>query len=153
MLRFNRTVLLGSLACVAVAGCEEPPPGGPQRSLKSHPKAFDRMMRLRKRELFDTNVVATHQAIVCETGRLIRVFGDREFTRRMVAVKDSIARLPVDARRRNEVDSLIVMESYGIDGAVCDSLNAIADREDPIRKDNLPPPESEDSILKELTRP
>lgn len=71
----------------------------------------------------------------------------------MLGVRDSTARLRVDARRRNEVDSLLGTSDYAVDGPVCDSLNAIAGREDPIRKDNLPPPESEDSILKELTRP
>jgi hypothetical protein len=87
-----------------------------------------------QRELTDTNPVPTAQLISCEIARLGDAFGSDEMQRRMYSAEDSILKTPALRARADSVDAKLGGPdgSYEIAGPLCDSLNAIANREDPI---------------------
>jgi hypothetical protein len=123
---------IGTLLTAVLASCSPPRPTDPPRTLASHPRAFDRYARLLQRELVDTNPVATGQLIACEINRLGFVFGSDEVRRRMYPVEDSVWATPALRARADSIDVKLGGHSYEGVGPLCDSLNAIANREDPI---------------------
>ena len=114
--------------------CSEPPPQGPPRTLATYPHAADRYARLLQRQLTDSNPIEVQQELSCEAGRLVDVLGGDEMRLRITGVEDSVYRTPAARAARARVEEIVSGRSYEVGGALCDSLNAIADREDPIVK-------------------
>jgi hypothetical protein len=125
---------------IAQAGCKPPPPKGPATSLQMHPRAADRLARLLRQQLADSDPVAQQRLIQCESTRLaealVRDLGDPagldEFLRRSQGVRDSIYRTQEARERYRHIDAQLGGRTYESVGPFCDSVNAIADREDPI---------------------
>jgi len=134
MPRPMRHFLLGVLALLAA--CAEPPPKGPSRTLATYPHAADRYARLLRRQLTAPHPIDVQQEITCEMGRLADSLGGDEMQLRIAGVQDSIYRTPAARAARARVEKLIWGRSYEVNGPLCDSLNAIADREDPIVRVN-----------------
>ncbi len=128
--RVRHLVLLGLL----LTACGEPRPKGPSHTLTTYPHAADRYARLLRRQLSDSNPIALQQQLSCEAARLIDSLGPDEMQLRVAGVEDSVYRTPAARAARTRVDQVISGRSYEVGGPVCDSLNAIADREDPIVK-------------------
>ena len=131
----RRAAIVGSL--FSLLACREAPPRGPSRTVATHPHAADRYARLLRRQLTDSNLVAVQEQLSCEAARLAEALGPEEATLRIIGVEDSTYRTPADRAARARVDEIISGRSYEVYGASCDSLNAVADREDPIVK--VPP--------------
>jgi hypothetical protein len=125
-------VVMGLLLCLAA--CGEPLPKGPARTLTTYPDAADRYARLKRRQLSDSNPVAIQEQVMCEIARMGRALGPDEVQLRIAGVEDSLYRTPADRAARARVDAIVSGRSYEVSGPLCDSLNAIADREDPIVK-------------------
>lgn len=126
-------VLVVGLAALAVA-CAEPRPKGLARTVASQPHAADRYARILERQLTDSNAQALEQERVCEFARMSVALGVDEAELRAYGVEDTVYRTP-DARARHaKVRTAVSGRSYETSGPVCDSLNAIADREAPLAK-------------------
>ncbi len=110
--------------------CGDAPPQ-PSQTLTTHPRTADRYARLLRRQLVEADVVALKQAMSCETSRLSNALGFAEATARLYAVVASVHR-GVDRAKLTRIDQALGMRSYEVGGPLCDSLNAISDREDPI---------------------
>ncbi len=135
-----RMVVL-AVCCSAFVACAEPLPKGPAKTLKTYPHAADRYARLLRRQLMDPDPEEVQQELACEDWRLSRVLGVDESTLRVVGVRDTVL-ATVSARAAHvRVQRMVAGRSYEMGGALCDSLNAIADREDLIVKvDTTKPP-------------
>ena len=70
------------------------------------------------------------QRLLCESARLARALGATEATRRTAAVYDTVVRTPADRAAARRAGAAASGRAYAISGEVCDSLRAIADRED-----------------------
>ncbi len=126
--------LITLTAGVALAACSEPLPKGPAKSVKSYPNAADRYARLLRRQLSDSDPVDLQQELSCEQWRLSQALGVDDALLRVAAVRDTVLAAP-DARAAHaRVQRMVAGRSYEVGGALCDSLNVIADREDPIVK-------------------
>lgn len=138
--RAARAAVLIAAFVGQVACGEPPPPEGPSTSLMTHPRAADRLARLLRQQLTDSDPVAVQRLIQCESTRLgealVRDVGDPagldEFLRRSAGVRDSIYRTPADRERYERVEDQLGGRTYESIGPFCDSVHAIADREDPI---------------------
>jgi hypothetical protein len=115
-----------------LAACQPPRSTVPSQSVGTHPRAFDRYARLLQRQLADTNPLPTAQLIACELNRLGSVFGSDELRSRMYPVEDSVWATPALRARADSIDAKLGGHSFEGSGPLCDSLNAIANREDPI---------------------
>ena len=125
----HRALLVGVLAAF---GCARPPPEGPPKTLAAHPRALDRYARLRLRELVDADPVAVHREVECEVDRILDAFGATEGQLRVMSADDSIYRRPASRARFDTVEAQLVGKGFAGSGPLCDSLKAIANREDPI---------------------
>lgn len=117
---------------VALGACPSPGPKGPSKTLATYPHAADRYARLLRRQLTSTNPIAFQDSLSCEASRLVDSLGPDEMRLRLQAVEDSTYRSSADSQARVRVDGAVSGRSYEASGAFCDSVNAIADREDPI---------------------
>jgi len=106
---------------------------GSSTTVSDQPHATDRYARLLRRQLTDSDPLAVEREITCEVGRIAAAFGGDEAKRRLRPVDDSIVRSAHDRHRYYEIDSMRAFRSFEIGGPLCDSLNAIADREVPVK--------------------
>lgn len=102
------------------------------QTLTTHPRAFDRYVRLRMRELVAADPVAVRREVQCEMDRLDRAFGSEETDLRMKSANDSLYRTPALRARRDTVDAILHGRGFQIGEPWCQALKAIANREDPI---------------------
>jgi hypothetical protein len=110
----------------ALADCR-----GSSTTVSDQPHATDRYARLLRRQLTDSDPMMVHRAISCEVGRIAAIFGGAETKRRLKPVRDSIVRS--NRRRDYQIDSILASHTFEVSGPLCDSLNAIADREVPLK--------------------
>ncbi|HVA57077.1 MAG: hypothetical protein WBQ26_02910 [Gemmatimonadaceae bacterium] len=125
-----RTLVVAAL----LLGCAEPPPRGTPTTLRTFPHAADRYARLLRQQLTDSNPLDLEQQLTCETVRMERALGSREAVLRIEGVHDSIYAKPEAQAQRQRIRAARAGHSFEFGGPLCDSLNAIADREDPIVK-------------------
>jgi hypothetical protein len=111
----------------ALAACRES-----STTVSNQPHAADHYARLLRRQLTDSDPKAVQQAITCEMGRIDWAFGGDESRRRLKPVRDSVFRRVEDRRRFNEIDSMLAGQTFEVNGTLCDSLNALANREVPL---------------------
>lgn len=131
MTRFHISAL--AAVCMGVAACSSDPlPKGPAKTLKSYPHAADRYARLLRRQLMDPDPVEVEQELSCEQVRMIGALGGDEATLRVVRVEDSVWATAAGRAARPRVLRMVSGQSYQVSGPLCDSLNTIANREDPI---------------------
>ena len=104
---------------------------GSSTTVSNQPHAADRYARLLRRQLTDGDPMAVHREISCEVGRIAAMFGGDETKRRLTPVRDSIVRS--DRRRDYQIDSILAGHTFEVSGPLCDSLNAIANREAPLK--------------------
>lgn len=136
-----RLLALLSVIIIWCSACGEPRPAGPSTTLADQPHALDHYSTLLQRELTDPDPVAVHQEISCEVGRIGCAFGTDEGRRRLGGVEDSVFR-SADARAKfARVEDVLVGHDFGVDGAICDSVNAIWNKQLPLTPtaDGLPP--------------
>lgn len=138
MNRYHMTAL--AALCMGVTACPDQLPKGPPQSLAAYPHIADRYARLLRQQLTDSNPTEIQQELSCEGARMGRVLGIDEELRRIMGVQDSIYANPPDQRAHARVEQAVSGRSYEGRGPTCDSLNAIADREDPIVKSKTSPP-------------
>jgi hypothetical protein len=112
----------------AFAGCR-----GSSTTVSDQPHATDRYARLLRRQLADSDPMAIQRELACEVGRIASAFGGDESKRRLRPVRDSIARSARDRQRYYEIDSMLASRFFEVGGRLCDSLNAMANREVPLK--------------------
>ena len=130
------------LSVVALlVGCAAPPPKGTPTTLKTYPHATDRLTRLLARQLTDSDPLGVQQLVICEEARLADALGTDEAMLRARRVHDSVYASPAGKAAWQRIRSALSGHSVEFMGPLCDSLNVIADREDPIVKvDTAKPP-------------
>ncbi len=131
MLPFIRAVAV--LAFLAeFSACDPASSRTPATSLRTYPHALDRYARILRGQLVDPEPVKVEQELACEGSRISDLLGVDEATRRMKGVRDSVLANPRDRAAHERVLRLLSDQVIQYSGPLCDSLNAIADREDPI---------------------
>jgi hypothetical protein len=115
---------------VSSCGESDPPRTGPSDA--THPRAADRYTRLIREYLVTKDPASVRQQFSCEVSRLADALGLEEGLRRVHWAEDSVVRSPDASAAFKRADAIAALQSYQVGGALCDSLNAIADREDPI---------------------
>ncbi len=140
------------LVCIlAPIGCADPLPEGPPKTLATHPRAFDRYTRLKLQELTVADPVAVHRELTCEMDRLFTAFERTEGLLRMKTADDSVYGTPAARAKFDTVQKQFYGKGFEVGGPLCDSLQAIANREDPIAPVDSAirfPVESVDSIAR-----
>lgn len=121
-------VALASVAC----GTRESPPRVPSASVAAYPHATDRLYRLYRRQLTDSNPFPTEQAIACERRRIRIALGSDEGWARTTAVFDTVFRTPADRAAHERAQARLTNAVVYLGGEVCDSLDAVAQRELPL---------------------
>jgi len=96
----------------------------------THPRAADGYV-LRFREfLVAENPSLAKQLLVCERTRISRALGSLESSRRIADAEDSIVRSAAARAALERADAATARGMFQVAGTLCDSLNAIADREE-----------------------
>jgi hypothetical protein len=126
--------LLATLLALAPAACgtrESRRPPTPSRSAATHPHATDRLNRLYRQQLTDANPFPAEQAIACERLRIQAFLGNEEGRARADAVLDTVFRTPADRAAHERAQGRLKNAVVYLGGEVCDSLDAMAERELP----------------------
>lgn len=123
------------LALGAACGPRAQPPrrdSAAARAARLYPHATDRLDRLLRRQLTDPDPLSVQQMISCEEIRVAKVLGEDEGVRRIDIVLKTADTSEADFAARQRVQRALVGHATSYGGRACDSLNAIADREDPL---------------------
>ena len=122
-------------ALALAAACEgrrEAPParGGQPYAGGEVPPGADRYARLVREFLTAPDPPAVHQRLTCELWRMAQVLETNEAISRAAWAKAAVVRTRADSAAYERADAASGMRAYQVSGPLCDSLNAVADRED-----------------------